>query len=70
MFTITIPSADQSKTYTLRKVEGVWTCDCPDHLHRSHGKAYVCKHIADLVVSLGFVVSAPKSKKAEEVLAA
>lgn len=69
MFTVTVPSHDGSKTYTLRKVEGVWVCDCHDHVHRSNGKAYVCKHIADVVTSFGFVVSAPKSKRAEEILA-
>ena len=69
MFTITIPNNDGTKKYTLRKVENVWTCDCPDHLNRSHGKAYVCKHIASIVSSLAtFAATAEKSKKAAEIL--
>ncbi len=72
MFVVTVPSADKSKTYTVRKVaEGVWTCDCQDHVNRSHGEKYCCKHVADLAVSLaGFVSVAKMSKKAQEVLSA
>lgn len=53
MFVITVPASKTGQTYTVRMVDkNLWVCDCPDHVNRSAGKPYVCKHIASLVASL------------------
>jgi len=71
MFAMTVPSHDGTKKYTVRKAGDVWVCDCPDHVNRSNGEAYLCKHLAEVAVSLaGFAAKATKSKRAEAVLSA
>lgn len=71
MLTMTVPSSKRGETHTIRLVaEGIWTCDCPDHVYRAAGKPYVCKHIAKLAVSLASFATktGAKSKSAENVL--
>lgn len=71
MFAITVPSSKPGQSYLVRKVsDAVWTCDCPDHVNRSHGQPMVCKHIAQVAVSLAEFATktAAKSKKAAEIL--
>ena len=69
MFVLTVPSDDQSKTYTVRKAGDVWVCDCADHVNRSKGQPFVCKHIAEVVASLvKFATTATKSKRAQAIL--
>lgn len=71
MFAITVPSSTAGKSYLVRKVsETVWTCDCPDHINRSNGEPMVCKHIAQITVSLAAfsATTSHKSKKASEIL--
>lgn len=70
MFVITVPSESSKKTYTIRKVEDVWVCDCKGHVYHSHGKAYTCRHIADLAASLfAHVASSAMSGEAKVKLA-
>lgn len=70
MFVVTVPSADQSKTYTVRKVADQFVCSCQDHLYRSEGAPYLCKHLSALTVEFAqFAVVANKSKAAEKILA-
>ena len=70
MFVITVPSADKKKAYTVRLVgNGVWVCDCRDHVYHSHGQKHCCKHIAGVAKSLAqFATVAKKSEKAMEIL--
>ena len=70
MLVIKVPSADGTETYTIRQVaDGVWVCDCPDHVFHSHGAPYACKHLTGLATSLaGFVTSAKKSDAAVKLL--
>lgn len=73
MFKLEIPSSDGTKVYQVRKVaDSVWTCDCPDHLYRSNGETYVCKHIGQVLKSLTFFAEGAKgkSKAAEELVGA
>ncbi len=56
--------------HTLRRVGDQIVCSCPDYLHRSHGSAYCCKHVAALAAEvLAFVQGAAKSSSAERILA-
>ena len=71
MFAITVPSSKPGQAYTVRKVaDSVWTCDCPDHVNRSHGQPMVCKHIAGIAADIAEFATKTghKSKKASEIL--
>jgi hypothetical protein len=69
MFIVTVPSSKGDKSYTIRKVGEQLVCDCHDHLYRSHGKPYVCKHIADFIAeTVQFAAAATKSKAATEIV--
>lgn len=70
MFVITVPASKPGEKYTVRMVSHeLWTCDCPDHVNRSHGKAYTCKHIAKLVSSLAHHANgSEKSKSAQAII--
>lgn len=70
MFVMTVPSSTEGKTYTVRLVEEHWVCDCKDSVYRSEGKAYTCRHVAELAASLfAHVSSAKMSEKAKGILA-
>ena len=57
------------KEYTVRKAGQVWTCSCDDHVYRSHGGEYVCRHIAKLAVDVAaFATRARKSAQAERII--
>jgi hypothetical protein len=71
MFVVTVPSSKPGTVYTVRKAaESVWVCDCPDHVNRSHGAPFVCKHIAGIAADLADFATktAAKSKRAAEIL--
>ena len=70
MYVIKVPSTNGESTYTIRRIsEDVWSCDCQDSIHRTNGKQYTCRHIADLVASLfAHVKESNCSKKAREIL--
>ena len=69
MYVIKVPSTDGESTYTIRRIsENVWSCDCQDSVHRSNGKQYTCRHIAELVASLfAHAKESNYSEKAREI---
>ena len=70
-FVITVPSEHtEDKEYTVRKAGDAWVCSCSDHVHRSNGEPYTCKHIAVIAKSIFAHVlgSAARSKAAKAVL--
>ena len=69
MFVITVPASKPGEKYTVRKVADQFVCSCPDHLYRSEGNPYLCKHLGALAVEFTkFAVTAEKSKSAEKII--
>lgn len=69
MFIVKVPASTGDKKYTIRKVGAQLVCDCHDHLYRSNGEPYVCKHIAEVVAEIAtFTTTATQSKAAKNVL--
>lgn len=69
MFIAKVPASTGDKKYTIRKVGSQFVCDCHDHLYRSNGDAYLCKHLAELAAELAtFATTATQSKAAKVVL--
>lgn len=57
------------RVYKVRKAGDVWTCTCDDHVYRSHGNPYSCKHIAMVTASLfAFSATAQHSDASKTIL--
>lgn len=66
-----VPSDSGDKNHTIRQVGDQMVCTCYDHLFRSNGEHYVCKHIAQVAAEMfQFVHEAKQSKQATAVLTA
>lgn len=69
MFVVEVPSEfTEGRKYTVRKAGNVWVCSCKDHVHRSNGEAYTCKHIAEVARSLFLHITASATSKAAKGL--
>lgn len=69
MYVTKVPSTNGESTYTIRKIGDQFICSCDDHVHRSNGQPYLCKHLAFFTADLvSFATDAKKSKKASEIL--
>jgi len=69
MFVIEVPSSEDGKKHTVRKAGQTWVCSCRDHVHRSNGERYTCRHIATVAKSLiAHITESELSKTATRIL--